>query len=80
MAEYLRKKTLTLNSLFRISLFIVPAIVMGVITAYVEAYRACAIGEEWNFSVMERIIIISRVLIFYAQKIILPINMCFIYP
>lgn len=53
---------------------------MGSLTTYLEAHRAGAIGEAWSFSAPERLLIASRVLLFYVWKIILPINMIFLYP
>ena len=79
-AEYLISKSINYKSLLRLSVFFVFGIIMGFITTYLETYRVLTIGEEWNFSAIERAIITARVLLFYATKIIIPLKMSFIYP
>src|SRR5207247_887010 len=39
-----------------------------------------AAGREWNFSVAQRLLIATRALWFYAAKLLLPVNLTFIYP
>ena len=80
LVEYLHSKSINRNCLLRISGFLIPSIVMGLITSYLETYRYGMLREDWSISALQHVIVAPRVLLFYATKIVLPINMCFIYP
>jgi protein O-mannosyl-transferase len=56
------------------------AVVMGSITGWMERTHVGAVGPEWNFTLLERVLIAGRAAWFYAYKIILPFNLAFIYP
>jgi tetratricopeptide (TPR) repeat protein len=53
---------------------------LGGLTAYLERSHVQAVGREWNLSAIDRILIAGRAIWFYATRIILPINLSFIYP
>ncbi len=55
-------------------------IALGLITAWLEKHNVGAIGAEWNLGAVERILIAGRALWFYAAKLLLPVNLAFIYP
>lgn len=60
--------------------FFIAGIFLSLITVWVERHKVGAIGEEWNFSFIERILIAGRALLFYPQKILIPYKLTFIYP
>lgn len=63
---------------------LVPMLVLGAIaglhTASIERIRVGAIGPEWDFTFIERVLIASRAFLFYPSKIIAPHPLIFIYP
>jgi tetratricopeptide (TPR) repeat protein len=56
------------------------AIPAGILTALVERQHVGAQGPEWNFSLIERLLISGRAVWFYLGSIIAPVNLTFIYP
>jgi protein O-mannosyl-transferase len=60
-------------------LFVFGAIA-GSVTAYIEHHYVGASGKEWGFTPIDRILIAGRAVWFYLYKLVLPINLCFIYP
>lgn len=71
-----RSDMLPLVPLFVISLCFAGA------TAFLEqdAKVVGAIGDKWNFNFVERLLIAGRGVSFYLEKILLPVNLSFIYP
>lgn len=59
--------------------FAVGAALAGV-TVYLERYRVGAVGQDWEFSAVDRILIAGRALWFYPAKIVWPRPLTFIYP
>ncbi|MBV9463211.1 MAG: tetratricopeptide repeat protein [Verrucomicrobiae bacterium] len=58
----------------------VLSLAMGLVTAGVEREHVGAGGPDWDFGPGERILIAGRAVVFYAEKLIAPVNLCFIYP
>jgi protein O-mannosyl-transferase len=56
------------------------AAVMGRFTAHMEATVVGAVGPDWDFTFIERCLIAGRAAWFYAYKLLLPVNLIFIYP
>jgi tetratricopeptide (TPR) repeat protein len=52
---------------------------MGLMTAWIEKYGVGA-GRDWTLSPLERWVVAGRALWFYANKLIWPTNLTFIYP
>jgi tetratricopeptide (TPR) repeat protein len=52
----------------------------GLLTAYVEKTLIGAQGAEFQFTLIERCLVAGRVIWFYLGKLILPINLTFVYP
>jgi tetratricopeptide (TPR) repeat protein len=60
--------------------FLALGIFFGLLTVWLEKYHVGAIGEEWNLSLMERLLVSGRALWFYASKLAWPAGQSFIYP
>ncbi|MGH1541650.1 MAG: tetratricopeptide repeat protein [Arenicella sp.] len=60
--------------------FILAGVGMGCLTIWMEQGHAGAIGEAWDLSFVERSLIAGRAIWFYSEKLILPLNLTFIYP
>ena len=60
--------------------FLVGGAVLGLNTARLEKLRVGAVGRDWDFSFVDRCLIAGRVVWFYALKVVLPVNLAFIYP
>ena len=60
--------------------FFATGIGAGFFTEWIERKFEGAVGSEFNFSVVERILIAGRDLWFYLGKLIWPANLTFIYP
>jgi len=52
----------------------------GLFTAWVEKHHVGAGGVEWNYSLIDRVLIAGRVLWFYAAKLAFPYPLAFFYP
>ena len=64
----------------RLAPFFALALAFGSITAWVERHHVGAAGGEWDLTFPERIIVAGKALWFYIGKILLPVNLSFIYP
>jgi protein O-mannosyl-transferase len=64
----------TLAGLFVLGLF------FGLMTMMLEREHVLAKGPEWAFTPADRVLIAGRAVWFYATKLVLPINLSFIYP
>jgi tetratricopeptide (TPR) repeat protein len=53
---------------------------MGQLTSFLEKYQVGAIGEEWDFSFIERCLIAGRAWLFYLGKLLWPMKLSFVYP
>jgi hypothetical protein len=53
---------------------------LGLLTVWVEHEDIGAKGAEWAFSPLDRILIASRAALFYLGKLIVPVDLAFIYP
>ena len=63
---------------------LVPFFALGVamsgMTVWMEKHSVGAWGPEWDLSLVERGLIAGRALWFYAAKLLVPLNLAFIYP
>jgi tetratricopeptide (TPR) repeat protein len=61
--------------------FFITGIAMGLLTRYMEMYVVGAIGPEFDWiKPLDRIAIAGRIIWFDLYKLILPVNLAFIYP
>lgn len=60
--------------------FCAAGIASGLFTLWMEVTHVGASGVEWSLTVVQRLLLAGRALWFYAGKIFLPLEQCFIYP
>lgn len=60
--------------------FFAIGIAMGLTTAWLEKTHVGATGHEWNHDALQRVVLAGRVVSFYATKLVLPMNLSFVYP
>jgi tetratricopeptide (TPR) repeat protein len=53
---------------------------MAAVTVWVERTLIGAKGEEWAFTLLQRVLLAGRVAWFYFAKLVWPANLIFIYP
>ncbi len=63
---------------------LIPLLFMGAAagwhTGFLEKYHVGAVGPDWEFTFVDRLLIASRALLFYPWKILWPVDLIFIYP
>lgn len=64
---------------FLLPLFII-GLALSINTIWLERTKVGASGKEFDFTLLERMLIAGRALWFYAGKIVLPVHLSFIYP
>jgi protein O-mannosyl-transferase len=69
-----RRDAIALAPLFLIGLL------LAMWTVYFERSHVQAVGPEWDLSLIDRTLIAGRAVWFYLAKLILPVNLSFIYP
>lgn len=60
--------------------FFVVGIFAGLFTAWVELKFVGARGSGYDFSIIDRVLIAGRVIWFYLDKLVWPVDLTFIYP
>jgi tetratricopeptide (TPR) repeat protein len=58
----------------------VIGLVMGSVTAWMEKHNVGAVGEAWNLSGLDRLLIATRAVWFYLGKLAWPSEIIFFYP
>ncbi|MEO8055769.1 MAG: tetratricopeptide repeat protein, partial [Acidobacteriota bacterium] len=53
---------------------------LGAHTAWLERTAVQAVGKEWALDLPSRVVLAGRVALFYSQKLLLPLDLAFIYP
>jgi hypothetical protein len=70
----------TLKDCRALSPFFVVGVSFGLMTAWMEKWRVGAVGEEFSLTVIEKFLVSTHALCFYAWKAVLPRQLTFIYP
>ena len=60
--------------------FFALGVAMSGVTVWMERHSVGAWGPEWDLSLVERGLIAGRALWFYAVKLLVPLDLAFIYP
>lgn len=68
----------------KVLLLTAPFFIIGLsfafLTVWLEQFNAGAIGDEWEFSLIQRFLIAGRALWFYIEKLAFPFPLIFTYP
>ncbi len=59
--------------------FFAVGLMVAALTSWLERHHVGAIGPEWNFSPIDRVLIAGRAVWFYAGKLAWPAHLSFIY-
>ena len=60
--------------------FFALGIGFGLLTLWMEKTSVGAWGQEWELSLIERFLVAGRALWFYAEKLVWPLSLSFVYP
>jgi tetratricopeptide (TPR) repeat protein len=60
--------------------FFAASVAAGLMTVHLETSNVGAHGEEWSFSPAARLLVAGRATWFYAWKLLVPVDLCFVYP
>jgi protein O-mannosyl-transferase len=74
------KRPITWQRLIQVAPFVALGIGMGLVSIWWERYHQGAQGEIFGIGLLERVLIASRALWFYAGKLLWPANLTFSYP
>jgi len=77
---WLKEKPITRWRLVEIAPFVAFGIGMGLLTMWWERYHQGTQGKLFALGLMERILVASRAVCFYAGKLLWPANLTFSYP
>jgi len=75
-----KRRRLTWDDAFPLMPMFVIGLAMGSITAWVEKHNVGAVGEAWNLSALDRVLIAGRAVWFYLGKLVWPSEIAFLYP
>jgi len=65
---------------FQLIPYLLFGLVMGLLTSNLEKSHVGAQGDQWVYSISEKMIIASKIIWFYLSKLLIPHNLMFIYP
>ncbi len=77
---WLKRKPISRVRLLQIAPFVAVGLVMGLVTVWWEQHHQGVKTNAFGLGLVERILIASRALWFYASKLIWPVNLTFTYP
>lgn len=75
-----KRGRLTLREVAVFMPWFVLAVAFGLLTAWLEKYAVRAAGPDWDLSWAQRWLVAGRALWFYAEKLVWPVPLIFIYP
>lgn len=75
-----KKGRLALQDVIPLMPMFAIGVAAGLNTIHMEKYHVGAAGIDWQWSLVERVLIAGRVLWFYAIKLVAPQPLIFIYP
>lgn len=68
------------REVLRLAPFFAVGVALSLVTVWMEKQVVGAVGPEWNFSQVDRVLIAGRALWFYAAKLVWPHPLTFTYP
>lgn len=71
---------LNLRETLRLAPFFLIGLLLAALTVWMERTRVLAVGAEWDYSPIQRILLAGRDLWFYAGKLAWPHPLIFFYP
>lgn len=74
-----KRRPLNLATLAPLAAMLLLAAPFCLLTSHLERHHVGAIGQDWDFSWVERCLIAGRAVCFYAGKLAWPKNLTFIY-
>jgi len=77
---WLKKLSINWRRLAQVAPFVAIGIGMGLVTIWWERYHIGTQGKLFAIGPMERVLIASRAVWFYAGKLLWPVNLTFSYP
>jgi tetratricopeptide (TPR) repeat protein len=77
---WLKEKPVTRRRLAEVTPFLALGIGMGLLTVWWERYHQGTQGTPFAMGLMDRMLVASRALWFYAGKLLWPVNLMFNYP
>lgn len=80
LIHWLRGERIGRRQLALVAPFVVLGLAMGLLTVWWEKHRQGTSGEPFDFTMMERVLVASRALWFYAGKLLWPAKLTFSYP
>jgi len=80
VVHWAREGRVDVRHVRRLLPFFVPAIVLGLLTVFMERAMVGATGSEWRLGVGERVILWGRTAWFYLGKLVWPHPLIFNYP
>lgn len=75
-----QRKRLTITRLLPLVPMFAIGLVLALHTAHLEKTNVGALGSEFAFTAAQRVLIASRALLFYPDKLLVPWPLTFIYP
>ncbi len=81
LARWYQRRRIRRRDVLRLTPILILACTGGLLTVYLERSHVGAVGEQWQQTILERVLIIApRGFWFYAGKIAWPHPLIFIYP
>jgi hypothetical protein len=74
-----KRGALELRSLRPLLPFVVAGALLGYLTVFLEKHLVGASGPEWDFSIVDRLLIAGRAVWFYVWKLVWPASLTFSY-
>ena len=75
-----RRGAVRIGDVARMMPFFATGLLLALVTMSVERTIVGAVGSEWSFSLLDRCLIAGRSLWFYVGKLLVPVELAFIYP
>ena len=75
-----KRGRITQRDVISLAPFFVIGLALATMTVWFERSHVLAVGPEWDFSIIDRVLIAGRAVWFYVAKLVLPLRLSFIYP